>query len=280
MKRRVDRTSAVDTTREKNMRPSRLSGLLAAVARGLVPVTAVVLTATLVRAGWPPPGVPSGVMPWEISKYQGYKQPPHGYGPRPASPQTVTRSPQAHTLQVTVLPYKHEYDERNAALVIAHLPEDALLSLEGQLLGQTGQLRQFLSPPLVPGKDYLYTVEVAWPENGEWVRQLHTFPIHAGEVHCIDIVPAGALSVDQEVKASLAKLSPEDRALAEKQRFCAVQNGTRLGAMGVPVKIELDGKPVLLCCPACEGPARMNADQTLAQFQKLIAKPAADKKAP
>src|SRR5438105_2693824 len=54
---------------------------------------------------------------------------------------------------------------------------------------------------------------------------------------------------EAEVKANLAKLSPEDRKLAEKQRYCAVEGDeSRLGAMGPPVKVMVKGKPVFICC--------------------------------
>jgi len=49
----------------------------------------------------------------------------------------------------------------------------------------------------------------------------------------------------------LAKLSPEDRALAEKQKTCPV-SGEPLGSMGVPYKLTVQGRDVLLCCPGCE----------------------------
>ena len=53
------------------------------------------------------------------------------------------------------------------------------------------------------------------------------------------------------MKAGLAKLSPEDRRLAEAQGYCAVQEDSRLGSMGTPVKLLLKGQPVFLCCRGC-----------------------------
>ena len=55
----------------------------------------------------------------------------------------------------------------------------------------------------------------------------------------------------QKIAATLAKLTPEDRAAAAKQKFCAVLKKNELGSMGVPIKLVLDGKPLFLCCPAC-----------------------------
>ena len=42
---------------------------------------------------------------------------------------------------------------------------------------------------------------------------------------------------DAAVRAELAKLSPEDRALAEAQKWCAINSEDRLGEMGPPAKL-------------------------------------------
>ena len=46
-----------------------------------------------------------------------------------------------------------------------------------------------------------------------------------------------------EIGANLAKLSAEDREAAETQHDCPV-SGEHLGSMGVPIKIDVNGKPV------------------------------------
>jgi uncharacterized protein (TIGR03000 family) len=177
-----------------------------------------------------------------------------------------------YTIQVTVLPYKHTADDPNIAVVVAHVPEDADIWFEDAPTKQRGTLRYFESPPLTPGKNYTYTVRVRWYEDGQWVSQMHSFPAHAGDVHCIDVVPTQSAAVEERVKASLARLDPDDRKLAEEQRFCAAQEGIRLGAMGTPVKVALKGQPVFLCCKGCVEKAQANPDQTLAQVEKNKAK--------
>lgn len=53
---------------------------------------------------------------------------------------------------------------------------------------------------------------------------------------------------DVKVKVNIAKLSSKaDRDAANAQGFCAVNQDTRLGAMGPPVKVTIKGKPVFLC---------------------------------
>lgn len=78
---------------------------------------------------------------------------------------------------------------------------------------------------------------------------------------------------DAKLKAALAKLAPGDRALAEQQKFCPILADSRLGSMGVPVKLMLKGQPVFVCCPSCEKPASDDPEVTL---QKLAARKAGD----
>ena len=74
---------------------------------------------------------------------------------------------------------------------------------------------------------------------------------------------------EAKFKASLAKLSESDRKLAEAQRYCAVETENRLGSMGAPIKIEVEGKPVFLCCASCKKGALADPKATLAEVEKL-----------
>jgi hypothetical protein len=76
---------------------------------------------------------------------------------------------------------------------------------------------------------------------------------------------------EAKIKANLDKLPAADRAVAEAQKFCAVQTGNRLGSMGPPIKLEIEGKPVFLCCGGCKDHALANPKQTLATAEKLKA---------
>jgi hypothetical protein len=73
---------------------------------------------------------------------------------------------------------------------------------------------------------------------------------------------------ETEAQASLAELPPADRPLAEKQRLCPVTGGA-LGEMGTPVKVDIKGQTVFLCCDACKNKALGNPDKTLAEVQKF-----------
>jgi hypothetical protein len=84
--------------------------------------------------------------------------------------------------------------------------------------------------------------------------------------------------IDESViKANLAKLSPEDRKLAEEQKWCAIENDSLLGAMGTPVKVMIKDQPVFLCCKSCVKSAKKDPDKTLEKVKELKAKAAAEK---
>ena len=71
------------------------------------------------------------------------------------------------------------------------------------------------------------------------------------------------------IAEAFAQLSPEDRLLAEAQKFCAVATESPLGSMGTPLKIDVNGEPVFLCCAGCKGKALRNPEETLASVAKL-----------
>jgi hypothetical protein len=72
-----------------------------------------------------------------------------------------------------------------------------------------------------------------------------------------------------DVKANLAKLSAEDRKLAEEQKYCAIESENLLGSMGKPYKVMIKDQPVFLCCDGCETRAKAHAERTLAKVQQL-----------
>ncbi len=93
------------------------------------------------------------------------------------------------------------------------------------------------------------------------------------------------------ITQALARLSADDRKIAEKQQFCPILSENKLGAMGVPIKVMLDDQPVFLCCDGCKKQAQDHPQETLAKVQKLkegksrssggaTAPPAAQKKDP
>ena len=74
---------------------------------------------------------------------------------------------------------------------------------------------------------------------------------------------------DADIAEAMAALSPADRKAAEAQKFCAVSTSSPLGSMGTPLKLEIKGEPVFLCCGGCKSKALKNPDETLAAVAKL-----------
>lgn len=81
--------------------------------------------------------------------------------------------------------------------------------------------------------------------------------------------PPMANDREAHIRSNLAKLSGEDRALAARQVFCAVLEESRLGTMGVPIKLDIQGTPVFICCPGCKSQALTDPKATLARAAKL-----------
>jgi uncharacterized protein (TIGR03000 family) len=232
------------------------------------------LAATLVVANAladTPPGS-SKMWPWNIGGYQGYNEPR-----RPVQSPVLSQppaAPQKYAIQVMVMPQASTAENANTVALVAHLPPDAQFWIDDFKSKQKGEVRQYESPPLKPGVDYKYTVQVNWFEDGRLVSQARTIHVHAGEVQCIDLVPYDSLAPDSEtrVEVNLAKLSLEDRKLAEEQRFCVIQDENRLGAMGAPVKLSLNGQAVFVCCKGCVEEAQGNPDKAVAKVKELQAK--------
>jgi uncharacterized protein (TIGR03000 family) len=212
-----------------------------------------------------------GTYPWHQKGYQGYNESPNAA--RPTNPAAAPVAPTKYTVVITILPSKKTDESANSATIMAHVPDNAQVYFDEQPTRSTGMERTYLSPPLAPGKTYTYTVRVDWVEDGKKVTQTHEFDVQPGMLHCVYLVKSGStLGDDATIEKNLAKLSPEDRKLAEAQKFCAVQEQNRLGAMGEPIKVAIKDQPVFLCCDACLTRAKSNPDKTLEQVKKNKAK--------
>ena len=81
--------------------------------------------------------------------------------------------------------------------------------------------------------------------------------------------PAAATLDEAKFSAAIAKLPEEDREAATAQKFCAVEEKSRLGSMGMPIKVMIEGKPVFLCCAGCEDEALKDPTKTLAKVEEF-----------
>lgn len=87
--------------------------------------------------------------------------------------------------------------------------------------------------------------------------------------------PEAASKAGDEVQTERAKLSPEDLALVKAQEWCVISDDERLGSMGAPIKLDIKGQAVFVCCKGCKSTALANPDKTLAKLAELKAKAAA-----
>ncbi len=66
-------------------------------------------------------------------------------------------------------------------------------------------------------------------------------------------------------------LSAEDQALSDAQGYCVI-SGEPLGSMGPPVKLDVKGQPVFICCKGCKAKAEEDPAKTLARAEELKTK--------
>jgi uncharacterized protein (TIGR03000 family) len=69
----------------------------------------------------------------------------------------------------------------NEATLIVHLPESASLSIDGQPTQQGSGTRVFTSPPLEPGKTYVYTLTAEMRRDGHVIRATKNVEVRAGQ---------------------------------------------------------------------------------------------------
>lgn len=71
--------------------------------------------------------------------------------------------------------------------------------------------------------------------------------------------------MSSDVQANLAKISKSDRTAVEKQQHCPV-SGEQLGAMGAPIKVDVEGRQVWLCCESCKDSLLTDPDKYLSKL--------------
>jgi uncharacterized protein (TIGR03000 family) len=63
---------------------------------------------------------------------------------------------------------------------------DAEIIFDGDRTQQQGMDRQFVSPPLTPGKSFSYSIEARWTENGRTMTQKRSVTVGAGQNAMVD----------------------------------------------------------------------------------------------
>ena len=94
----------------------------------------------------------------------------------------------------------------------------------------------------------------------------------SGQSSVTTVRPSTPEDPDAKITASLAALSDADRREAEAQKFCPILQSNKLGSMGPPVKLMIEGQSVFLCCDGCKDSAMENPAATLAKVAALKGK--------
>ena len=77
----------------------------------------------------------------------------------------------------------------NTARLRILVPAGAKVWVGGQETAQSGQEREFGSPPLTPGKSYTYEVKAQWMENGQPVEKTRKVKVMANQTTTVDFGP-------------------------------------------------------------------------------------------
>jgi uncharacterized protein (TIGR03000 family) len=91
------------------------------------------------------------------------------------------------------------------AAVDVRLPADAELRFDGVRVGQTGTLRRFMTPALVPGTDYAYDVAASWNEGGREVTRNRRVNLRAGDRVTVDLTTEAPAPTTTELRTGPAQ---------------------------------------------------------------------------
>lgn len=89
---------------------------------------------------------------------------------------------------------------------------------------------------------------------------------HAGHAHgATGTVSNSAATDDALWEQNVGKLPTADRETALRQRTCPI-TGKPLGSMGVPVKLEVEGQSLFVCCAGCTAAVRQDPQAALGKL--------------
>ena len=81
----------------------------------------------------------------------------------------------------------------------------------------------------------------------------------------------GKAEEEKEIKEAIAKLPEEDQKLALAQEICPVAE-FRLGSMGAPLKVDVGGQPIFICCEGCKKQLTAEPDKYLEYLRAYAAR--------
>jgi uncharacterized protein (TIGR03000 family) len=113
---------------------------------------------------------------------------------------------------LALTPFLASQDKGQQAFLKISVPANAIVEIEGVRTTQTGEVRRYVSPPLVPGKKYTYTVKVTWKDaEGKEQSVQEVLRIEPGQTTEHDFRGAAAAVKKEEKKVEEVKKEEEDR---------------------------------------------------------------------
>ena len=114
----------------------------------------------------------------------GAGQPSYNVGPTLFS---VYASPNPSLMTTMYTPDVASAPVATTASVSVRLPvADAELNFEGVRTTQTGRVRNYTTPPLVPGNNYTYDISASWTENGRELTRTRHVGLRPGDRVVVD----------------------------------------------------------------------------------------------
>jgi uncharacterized protein (TIGR03000 family) len=77
-----------------------------------------------------------------------------------------------------------------SVLLELRVPANAEVWIDGAKTNQTGSLRQYISPPIEPGRPYAYKVEAKWTDNGQERKRTEEVKVRPGQLVRLDLTRA------------------------------------------------------------------------------------------
>jgi uncharacterized protein (TIGR03000 family) len=84
------------------------------------------------------------------------------------------------------IPIAQPPDEQ--AHIWLRIPAGARVRFNGESTDQTGELRHYVSPSLIPGQSYHYNVQIRWKKNGKPIEVDRTVYVRAGAAVELDLI--------------------------------------------------------------------------------------------
>jgi uncharacterized protein (TIGR03000 family) len=134
-------------------------------------------------------------------RYREYYNYGRGYGlanfpgPLPDYPRWPYGHPPAKGVAVpapVLVPVPGQPPTAPVVRLTVRVPDAAELWIEGAKTKQTGPVRQFVSPPLAAGQQYVFTLRARWPEGAQVAEQVQQILVSAGQAFEVRFPAAAA----------------------------------------------------------------------------------------